>query len=127
MVRNRTRRCASDYGTAGFSLFTLKHPFQAGRDLEDLSCELSISSCACLNLYFDHLIHVRHSLQSEEGLRRFQAGDLAEIDQEWHRLLPDEAREALGKQEVQRQSVIFEVIKAERDYVADLEAVEEVR
>ena len=51
---------------------------------------------------------------------------LAEKDQEWHRLVPPEARDALGKQEVQRQSVIFEVIKSEREYVADLEAVESV-
>ena len=35
--------------------------------------------------------------------------------------------EALGKKEVQRQSVLFEVFTAERDYVADLEAVEDVR
>ncbi|PPR07542.1 hypothetical protein CVT26_002447, partial [Gymnopilus dilepis] len=66
------------------------------------------------------------TLASEEGLRRFQAGELAEKDQEWHRLVPPEARDALGKQEVQRQSVIFEVIKSEREYVADLEAVESV-
>jgi hypothetical protein len=37
-----------------------------------------------------------------------------------------EAREALGKQEVQRQSVIFEVVTSEKEYVADLEAVKEV-
>ncbi|KAF8896352.1 hypothetical protein BD779DRAFT_1668158 [Infundibulicybe gibba] len=66
------------------------------------------------------------SLDSEEGLRRFQTGDLPENDQDWHRLVPPEAIEALGKQEVQRQSVIFEVFKAEREYVADLEAVQEV-
>lgn len=65
-------------------------------------------------------------LASEEGLRHFQAGELAEKDEEWHRLVPPEARDALGKKEVQRQSVIFEVIKSERDYVADLEAVEKV-
>ncbi|CAA7267017.1 unnamed protein product [Cyclocybe aegerita] len=69
------------------------------------------------------------SLQSEEGfeegLRRFQAGELPEVDQEWHRLVPEEAREALGKQEVQRQSVLFEVVKSEREYVADLEAVQQ--
>lgn len=65
-------------------------------------------------------------LASEEGLRHFQAGELAEKDEEWHRLVPPEARDALGKKEVQRQSVIFEVIKSERDYVADLEAVETV-
>jgi hypothetical protein len=59
-------------------------------------------------------------------LRRFQDGKLAENEQEWHRLVPVEAQEALGKREVQRQSVIFEVIKSEREYVADLEAVQDV-
>ncbi|KAF9003954.1 hypothetical protein BDQ17DRAFT_1399669 [Cyathus striatus] len=66
------------------------------------------------------------SLTSDEALIRFQKGQLPEQDQEWHRLVPPEAREALGKQEVHRQSVIFEVVKAERDYVADLEAVQDV-
>jgi len=66
-----------------------------------------------------------YRLQSEEGLRRFQAGELPHGDEEWHRLVPPEAQEVLGKQEVQRQSVIFEVIQSERDYVADLEAVNE--
>ncbi|KIM39836.1 hypothetical protein M413DRAFT_446755 [Hebeloma cylindrosporum] len=66
------------------------------------------------------------SISSEEALRHFQAGELPEKDQEWHRLVPPEARDALGKKEVQRQSVIFEVIKSEREYVADLEAVEHV-
>ncbi|KAG5645930.1 hypothetical protein DXG03_004719 [Asterophora parasitica] len=65
------------------------------------------------------------SLDSEEALRRFQAAELPEIDQAWHRLVPPEARDALGPQEVQRQSVIFEIFKAEREYVDDLEAVEE--
>lgn len=63
---------------------------------------------------------------SEEGLSRFQSGSLLEKDEEWHRLVPPEAQEALGKQEVQRQSVIFEVFKSERDYVFDLEAVKDV-
>jgi len=66
------------------------------------------------------------SLNSEESLRRFQAGELPESDQQWHRLVPFEAREALGKQEVQRQSVLFEVFTSEREYVSDLEAVKEV-
>ena len=66
------------------------------------------------------------SLDSEEGLRRFQTGNLSETDQEWYRLVPPEAREALGKEEVQRQSVLFELIKSEREYVFDLEAVQEV-
>ncbi|KAG6849784.1 hypothetical protein H0H93_005170 [Arthromyces matolae] len=79
------------------------------REAQDLSQELS-------NL----------SLNSEEGLRRFQAGQLSEADQAWHRLVPAEAQEALGEREVQRQSVIFEVFKAEREYVADLETIEDV-
>ncbi|KIK63091.1 hypothetical protein GYMLUDRAFT_163599 [Collybiopsis luxurians FD-317 M1] len=66
------------------------------------------------------------SLTSEEGLLRFQSGKLLENDQEWHRLVPPEAIEALGKTEVQRQSVIFEVFKSEREYVSDLEAVQNV-
>ncbi|KAF9238478.1 hypothetical protein BU15DRAFT_88333 [Melanogaster broomeanus] len=66
------------------------------------------------------------SLQSEEGLRRFQTGELEEKDEEWHFLIPSEAREALGKREVQRQSVLFEIIKSERDYVSDLNLIREV-
>jgi len=64
---------------------------------------------------------------SEEGIARFQAGTLPEKNEDWHLLVPEEAREALGKQEVQRQSVIFEVFKSEREYVADLMAVRDVR
>ena len=41
--------------------------------------------------------------------------------------MPEAAREALGKDEVARQSNIFELFKAEREYVSDLEAVFEVR
>ncbi len=66
-------------------------------------------------------------LDSEENLLNFQKGKLQDKDQEWHKLVPDEARDALGKEEVQRQSVIFEVIKSEADYVADLAAVQAVR
>ena len=66
------------------------------------------------------------SLDSEEALRRFQAGELNENDEEWHRLVPPEARDVLDKKEVQRQSVLFEIIKSERDYVRDLELVQEV-
>ena len=32
----------------------------------------------------------------------------------------------LGKNEVKRQSVLFEVFKSEKDYVADMELVQEV-
>ncbi|KAH7930131.1 hypothetical protein BV22DRAFT_1028615 [Leucogyrophana mollusca] len=66
------------------------------------------------------------SLHSEEGLRRFQAGRLSEQDEEWHHMVPPEAREALGKREVERQSVFFEVFKSERDYVSDLQLVKDV-
>ncbi|KAJ7126987.1 hypothetical protein C8R44DRAFT_780128 [Mycena epipterygia] len=66
------------------------------------------------------------SLDSDEGLRLFQTGELPDRDEEWYKLVPQEARDALGKREVQRQSVIFEVFKAEREYVFDLEAVREV-
>ncbi|KAL6307423.1 hypothetical protein BKA93DRAFT_815806 [Sparassis latifolia] len=65
-------------------------------------------------------------LESEEGLRRFQSGDLPENDEEWYRLVPAEAREVLGKIEVQRQSNLFEIIKSERDYVKDLNLLKEV-
>ncbi|KAF5359183.1 hypothetical protein D9756_003436 [Leucocoprinus leucothites] len=57
-------------------------------------------------------------------LSRFQDGQLDDQDQEWHRLVSKEAQEALGKHEVRRQSIIFEIIKGERDYVADLELVQ---
>jgi hypothetical protein len=59
-------------------------------------------------------------------LLHFQEGKLRIEDQEWHRLVPEEAQEVLGKKEVRRQSVIFEIIKGERDYVNDLELVEQV-
>ncbi|KAK7005651.1 hypothetical protein R3P38DRAFT_3038772, partial [Favolaschia claudopus] len=65
------------------------------------------------------------SLQSD-GVRLFQTGQLPDRDEEWHKLVPPEALNTLGKSEVQRQSVIFEVFKAEREYVFDLEAVREV-
>jgi hypothetical protein len=59
-------------------------------------------------------------------LLRFQEGKLRIEDQEWHRLVPEEAQGVLGKKEVRRQSVIFEIIKGERDYVNDLELVQQV-
>jgi RHO1 GDP-GTP exchange protein 1/2 len=66
------------------------------------------------------------SLDSNEGLRRFQAGELPENDEEWHKLVPKAALEVFDKHEVHRQSVIFEIIKSEKDYVRDLELVREV-
>ncbi|KAH8118065.1 hypothetical protein DFH11DRAFT_1808798 [Phellopilus nigrolimitatus] len=72
----------------------------------------------------DELSHM--TLDSDEGLRRFQAGELPSSEEEWHRLVPETAREALGEREVQRQSILFEIFKSERDYVSDLEAVIDV-
>ncbi|KAI6011778.1 hypothetical protein EDC04DRAFT_2958410 [Pisolithus marmoratus] len=66
------------------------------------------------------------TLQSEEGLNRFQNGSLDEKDEAWHSLVPPEAREAVGKREVERQSILFEVFKSERDYVYDLHVIQEV-
>ncbi|KAJ8508807.1 hypothetical protein ONZ45_g8965 [Pleurotus djamor] len=81
----------------------------ADTDADDLSKELA-----------------KLTMDADENLLHFQQGKLQEKDQEWHKLIPEGAQEALGKQEVQRQSVIFEVIKSEADYVADLLAVQEV-
>jgi RHO1 GDP-GTP exchange protein 1/2 len=64
-------------------------------------------------------------LDWETNLERFQSDEL-DSDVEWHQLVSTEAREALGKKEVQRQSVIFEVIKSEKEYVRDLLVIREV-
>ncbi|EJD06594.1 uncharacterized protein FOMMEDRAFT_17102 [Fomitiporia mediterranea MF3/22] len=66
------------------------------------------------------------TLESEEGLTRFQKGELPPNNEEWHLLVPETAREALGEKEVQRQSILFEIFKSERDYVRDLEVVFDV-
>ncbi|KAI8980170.1 hypothetical protein BD414DRAFT_493849 [Trametes punicea] len=66
------------------------------------------------------------TIDSEEALRKFQSGELNDDDEEWYRLVPPEAREVLDRNEVQRQSILFEIIKSEKDYVADLELVKEV-
>lgn len=80
--------------------------------------------------FHPHVFHIIQKVQlrlnSEEPLRLFQAGKLSEFDQAWHRLVPAEAQDALGEREVQRQSVMFEIFKAEREYVADLETIEDV-
>ncbi|KAI0091299.1 hypothetical protein BDY19DRAFT_1033671 [Irpex rosettiformis] len=66
------------------------------------------------------------TLDSEEGIRKFQAGLLDDKDEAWYKLVPPEAREVLDKKDVQRQSIIFEFIQSERDYVNDLQLVQEV-
>ena len=69
------------------------------------------------------------TLQSldQDAIKKFQQGLLIENDQEWHRLVDPEARSALPEKEVKRQSVLFELIKSEKDYVADLEILKDVR
>lgn len=68
-----------------------------------------------------------HSLDPAAGLELFQSGKMPESEQEWVRLVPPQALEALGKKEVERQSVLFEIFKSELDYVNDLQAIEDVR
>lgn len=59
-------------------------------------------------------------------IRRYQSGEGDDNNWEWHRLVPKEAIESLPKTEVIRQSAIFELINGERNYVRDLELVQEV-
>ena len=40
--------------------------------------------------------------------------------------MPEEARASLPEREVKRQGVIFEIVKSEKEYVADLEALQDV-
>lgn len=61
-----------------------------------------------------------------ENVVRFQKGELPDKDQEWHRLVPEEALSSLDETEIKRQGLIFELLKAEREYVVDLETMEEV-
>jgi len=68
-----------------------------------------------------------HSLDPAAGLEQFQSGTMPESEQEWDRLVPPQAIEALGKKEVERQSVLFEVFKSELDYVNDLQIIADVR
>lgn len=77
-------------------------------------------------LYFLKHTHSNCCLSLVDLLSRFQNGKLDDQDQEWHMLVSTEAQVALGKQEVRRQSIMFEIIKGERDYVADLELVQTV-
>ena len=67
------------------------------------------------------------SIDSDEALLKFHRGQLSEDDEEWYRLVPPEARVVLDRKEVQRQSVLFEIVKSEKDYVADLQIIQEVR
>ena len=68
-----------------------------------------------------------HSLDPTAGLELFQSGKMPESEQGWDRLVPPQALEALGKKEVERQSVLFEVFKSELDFVNDLRTIKDVR
>ncbi|KAL0955022.1 hypothetical protein HGRIS_003941 [Hohenbuehelia grisea] len=100
---------ASSYALGGNEEYSEEYATAESGDDRGLTSELS-----------------RLSLDSDQNLALFQRGELPEQDKEWHKLVPPEARDALGKHEVQRQSVLFEIFKSEQDYVADLEAVQEV-
>ena len=65
--------------------------------------------------------------QNQDPIRRFQENQLSESEEEWHRLVPEEARASLPEREVKRQAVIFEIIRSQKEYVADLEALQDVR
>jgi hypothetical protein len=67
-----------------------------------------------------------HSLDSEARLELFQSGKVPESEQNWDRFVPPQALQTLGKQEVERQSVLFEIFKSELDYVNDLRIIEDV-
>ncbi|TFK28142.1 hypothetical protein FA15DRAFT_665628 [Coprinopsis marcescibilis] len=66
------------------------------------------------------------SQDMEESIARFQRGELADAEEEWHRLVPEEAMKALENKEIQRQGMIFELFKAEREYVSDLQLMEDI-
>ncbi|KAI0026487.1 hypothetical protein K488DRAFT_66444, partial [Vararia minispora EC-137] len=71
-----------------------------------------------------------HSLDTQQGvldaLRLFHSGRVPAKDAEWYRFVPPEALSALDKHEVERQSVLFELIKSEKEYVEDLQLLAQV-
>ncbi|KAH7106378.1 hypothetical protein BKA62DRAFT_765930 [Auriculariales sp. MPI-PUGE-AT-0066] len=62
----------------------------------------------------------------EDGVKLFQEGRLPPDQEQWHKLIPPEAIDVLGKKVVQRQSILFEILQSERDYVRDLALIEEI-
>ena len=64
--------------------------------------------------------------QDQYSIRRFQGTQLSESDEQWDRLVPEEARTSLPEDEVKRQGVIFEIIKSGKEYLADLEVLQDV-
>ncbi|KAG8738594.1 hypothetical protein FRC10_006665 [Ceratobasidium sp. 414] len=57
---------------------------------------------------------------SQDKLSLFQTAAITGFD-EWAVVVPDEARHILDKHEIQRQSIIYELIKTERNYVIMLQ------
>ena len=71
------------------------------------------------------LTQSRHN-KDQDSIRRFQQNQLSENDEEWYEFVPEEARASLSESEVKRQTAIFEIIKSEKEYVADLETLQDV-
>ncbi|KAG6889290.1 hypothetical protein C0992_005706 [Termitomyces sp. T32_za158] len=97
-------------------------------EAEGLSRELSDLSWVTFHFHsrvFPIIQEIQLRLNPEEALRLFQAGKLSDLNQAWYRLVPAEAQDVLGEREVQRQSVMFEIFKSEREYVTDLETIED--
>ncbi|QRV73994.1 Rho1 guanine nucleotide exchange factor 1 [Ceratobasidium sp. AG-Ba] len=76
--------------------------------------------------YLSEAMQSIRNLHSVAQLRTFQSamcrGNSAKL--EWHNLVSAEFRDGMSKQEVKRQSVIFELIKGEMEYVKDLELLD---
>ena len=64
--------------------------------------------------------------QDHDSIRRFQENQLNKSDEHWHQLVPAEARASLPEREVKRQGAIFGIIRNQKVYVADLEALQDV-
>ncbi|KAG9014371.1 hypothetical protein FRB94_012777 [Tulasnella sp. JGI-2019a] len=59
-------------------------------------------------------------------MRTFQSGmaKIPNAPKEWHQLVPKEVMEKLPKKEQKKQSIIFELIYGEMEYVRDLETID---
>ena len=79
--------------------------------------------------FLKEAIEAIKKLQSVAQLYTFQAamnkGPTSKM--EWYNLVAEEVRKAMPKKETKRQSILFELIKGEMDYVKDLENIEVVR
>ncbi|KAG9088881.1 hypothetical protein FRC06_001802 [Ceratobasidium sp. 370] len=64
--------------------------------------------------------HVLDAETTRDKLTLFQTAAISGFD-DWAAVVPDEARHILDKHEIQRQSIIYELIKTERNYVIMLQ------